>query len=190
MFVCPVPAPPPPRPAGREFAIVRVVVALVMLLLATVVPAAATDPVSLPEPTAPPLLVVDGAIDIANRDGAAVFDRPMLESLGLRTLRTSTTWTDGTVLFEGVLMRDVLRAAGARGETVEAAAINDYRIRIPITDFETYDVLIALRMNGKDLSLRDKGPLWIVYPRDDHSELKNGRRDHRWVWQLNRLRVR
>lgn len=174
----------------------RVVAALlVLLVLAAVTPASAAaiarpEPVALPEPTQPPLLVVEGAIGATNRDGAAVFDRPMLHALGLRTLRTSTTWTDGVPTFEGVLLRDVLRAVAAQGETVEAIALNDYRIRIPVSDFETYDVLIALSMNGKELTARDKGPLWIVYPRDDHPELKNGRRDHRWVWQLKTLRVR
>ncbi|SOD98152.1 molybdopterin-dependent oxidoreductase [Caenispirillum bisanense] len=150
-------------------------------------PSSAAGP--LPQPSGAPLLTVDGAIDATNRDGKAVFDRAMLERLGMHALRTGTTWTDGVNTFEGVLARDVMAAVGARGDTVIAIAINDYRIDIPVSDFSDYDVLFALRMDGKDLTARDKGPLWIVYPRDDHAELQDGRRDHRWVWQLNALRV-
>lgn len=143
----------------------------------------------LPQPQGAPVLIVDGAVTRTNRDGAAVFDRAMLEDLGLHRVRTSTTWTEGARTFEGVLARDVLAAAGARGATVLAQAVNDYRIDIPVSDFADYDVLLALRMDGRDLTLRDKGPLWIVYPRDAHADLQNGALDHRWVWQLNRLRV-
>lgn len=162
--------------------------ALVVLATAALAPAgAAAD--GLPQPSGEPVLTVEGSVAKTNRDGVAVFDRDMLERLGLRTLRTGTTWTEGVTTFEGVLVRDVLKAAGAEGETVVARALNDYRIDIPRSDFQDYDVLLAMRMDGKDLTARDKGPLWIVYPRDDHPELQNGRSDHRWVWQLNALRV-
>lgn len=165
-----------------------VVVLMVLIgMVAAALPSSAAGP--LPQPSGAPLLTVDGAIDATNRDGKAVFDRAMLERLGLHTLRTSTTWTDGINTFEGVLARDVMAAVGARGATVIATALNDYRIDIPVSDFSTYDVLFALRMDGKDLTARDKGPLWIVYPRDDHEELQDGRMEHRWVWQLNALRV-
>lgn len=162
--------------------------ALVMLAAAALAPVAGAAE-DLPQPTGEAVLTVEGAVANTNRAGAAVFDRGMLQGLGLRTLRTGTTWTEGVTTFEGVLVRDVLKAAGAEGETVVAQALNDYRIDIPRSDFQDYDVLLAMRMDGKDLTARDKGPLWIVYPRDDHPELQNGRSDHRWVWQLNALRV-
>lgn len=161
--------------------------ALLMLVTAAVAAPVHAEP--LPAPSGEAVLTVEGAVANANRDGAAVFDRAMLERLGLHTLRTGTTWTEGVTTFEGVLARDVLAAAGASGDTVVAVALNDYRIDIPASDFREYDVLLAMRMDGKELTARDKGPLWIVYPRDDHPELQNGRSDHRWVWQLNALRV-
>jgi hypothetical protein len=39
------------------------------------------------------------------------------------------------------------------------------------------------------MTMRDKGPLWIVYPRDDYSVLHDARYDSRWVWQLNKLHI-
>jgi hypothetical protein len=43
--------------------------------------------------------------------------------------------------------------------------------------------------DGQLLKVRDKGPLWIVYPRDEYSALRNNIHDSRWVWQLNRLQI-
>jgi hypothetical protein len=143
----------------------------------------------LPKPSGKVILTVSGKITVTNGDGTASFDRQMIESLGLRTLRTTTTWTDGVKVFEGVPARELLKRVGAAGKLVAASALNDYTVEIPASDFETYDVLLALRMNGQDLKLSDKGPIWIVYPRDDHAEIRNATHYSRWIWQLKSLKV-
>ncbi|RNF33908.1 molybdopterin-dependent oxidoreductase [Paracoccus methylarcula] len=110
------------------------------------------------------------------------------------TLVTHTAWTEGPRKFEGALARDVLSAAGIEKDfqkikSIEAVALNDYRISIPATDFTDFDVLIARKMDGKPMTRRDKGPYWIVYPRDENPELAESQYDHRWVWQLWRLQI-
>lgn len=102
---------------------------------------------------------------------------------------TTTSVTDGPRTFEGFLIRDLLEAHEADGEVVVARALNDYQIEIPLSDFERFDVIGALSMDGVPLRPRDKGPIWIVYPRDDHPELQDIRYDTRWVWQLVSLHV-
>lgn len=52
------------------------------------------------------------------------------------------------------------------------------------------DVLLAQKINGKALTRCDKGPFWIVYPPDQHSELNDSRYDHRWAWQLKQLQIK
>lgn len=115
--------------------------------------------------------------------------RSALAALPQHRLVTSTTVTDGQPVFEGFLMRDLLQAHGLEGEKVVARALNDYQVEIPLSDFDTFDVIGALYMDGEALSPRDKGPIWIVYPRDDHHELQDIRYDTRWVWQLVSLHV-
>jgi hypothetical protein len=73
---------------------------------------------------------------------------------------------------------------------VVATALNDYVASIPLREPYDYPVLLALKMNGEYLELRDKGPIWIVYPRDQFSELRNSMVDKKWVWQLSELEVR
>ena len=143
----------------------------------------------LPQPQGEVILAVSGRIENSNSPEGAFFDRAMLEALGTEKLRTSSPWTDGVVEFEGVPARAVMRAVGAAGERAVASALNDYQIDIPLQDFENYPVLFALKMNGRDLTVRDRGPIWIVYPRDDYPELRNERVNARWVWQLSGLTV-
>tara|TARA_R100000365_G_C2746374_1_gene75644 strand:+ start:2681 stop:3268 length:588 start_codon:yes stop_codon:yes gene_type:complete len=136
------------------------------------------------------VLTMTGNISRTNRDDMAVFDRAMLTTLPAAVLETSTVVTDGTRRFDGFLMRDLLESVGAQGEVVTATALNDYVIDIPMDDFEQFDVLVATHMDGEALLPSDKGPLWIVYPRDDHAELQDIRYDYRWVWQLLELDVK
>jgi hypothetical protein len=118
------------------------------------------------------------------------FDRAGLEAIGSGFLQTATPWTDGRPVFRGVLARDLLTAVKAEGTMVRAIALNDYRYDIPLSDFEDYPVLIAYEMNGEPLSVRDKGPLWIVYPLDQYSELQNSTTRRKMVWQLEELQIR
>jgi hypothetical protein len=142
------------------------------------------------EMTGPVVLTVSGNIANANAGGAFKFDRAMLESLGVTTLKTTTVWTTGEVEFEGVLVRDVLNAAGAHGSEVVATALNDYVATLPLTELYRYPVMLAFKMNGEYMHVRDKGPIWIVYPRDQFPELQTSMTDKKWVWQLRELEVR
>lgn len=134
-----------------------------------------------------PILHITGTV----ADGAPVsLTRADLEALPQHVIETHTVVTDGVRSFEGPLMRDLLDHVGADGEEVVALALNDYEVTIPVADFENYDVVAALTMDGERLSPRDRGPIWIVYPRDDHAALQDIRYDYRWVWQLASLEVR
>jgi hypothetical protein len=145
---------------------------------------------SLAAPQGRPILDVTGSIATTNAGDRAQFDLAQLEQLGVAKMQTTTAWTEGVSTFEGVLVRDVLAAVGAKGDTVTAVALNDYKIDIPIADFAKYPVILAFRMNGQELRIRDKGPLWIVYPQDDHPELKTKQTQAKWLWQLKELRIK
>ena len=146
------------------------------------------------ETLAPPhdqvILTVTGAIANTTAPGRADFDRANLEHLGLTKLVTWTPWTEGEIEFEGVLARRLMAAVGAKGTEVHATALNQYEEAIPLADFQSYDVLLALCMNGRPMRVRDKGPIWIIYPWADHPELDDFLTREKSVWQLTTLDVR
>jgi len=164
----------------------------IVTLLAVITPAIATagETGRLSSPVDELVLEVHGAIAQTNVDGAAFFDLAMLKALPPVELRTTTAVTDGVRRFDGFLMRDLLELVGASGSVVTATAFNDYVIDVDVDEFHRFDVVVAYAMDGQPLLASDKGPLWIVYPRDQHAELQDIRYDYRWVWQLSRLDVR
>lgn len=145
---------------------------------------------TLPLPSGEVILVVDGLISRGNTLGEAHLDLGIIQGLPSHSLHTTTAVTDGVSQFEGVLMRDLLDLLYAEGKTVTAQALNNYSVDIPISDFHEYDVLLATHMDGERLLPSGKGPLWIVYPRDDWRQLQDIRYDYRWVWQLHLLTVK
>ena len=137
------------------------------------------------------LLEVTGHIaDAMDGGGGARFDRQALEAMPQHRITTSTPWTDGVSVFEGPLLCDLLEMVGAKGTVLQARALNDYAVEIPISDCERYPVILALARDGERLSRRDMGPIWIVYPRDDFPELQLETVNARWIWQLTELEVR
>lgn len=134
-----------------------------------------------------PILTISGLIGSAQ---SIQFSYSELRKLPHHHVRTSTVVTDGVIHFEGVLLRDLLASVGAKGKIVEALALNGYAIDIPVKDADQYDVLVAWAANSTLLDPKDKGPLWIIYPRDQFKILQDMRYDYRWVWQLKQLTVR
>lgn len=127
---------------------------------------------------------------VGTQSGRAFYGVEDLAALPQHKIVTHTSVTDGPQVFVGPLMRDVMADAGLEVDTITATALNDYEIAIPTSDFTRFNVIAALSMNGEALTPRDKGPVWIVYPRDDHTELQDIRYDYRWVWQLIRIEPR
>ena len=159
------------------------------VLASTVVSAAADDAGRAAKPGGRPLLTVLGAIE--KGDGQKVtFDRAAMEAMPVAVVETKTPWTEGVTRFEGVRLTDILARVGASGKEVVATAVNDYAVTLPVEDENGAEPVIAYKMNGKPMSLRDKGPLWIVYPFDSDRNLEAEKYYSRSIWQLKSLTVR
>jgi hypothetical protein len=112
----------------------------------------------LPAPTGKPVLTISGKIGNTNVGDKAVFDLAMLEKLGMKTMETTTPWYTGKVRFDGIPLNKLMDLVGAKGTSARVLALNDYTTIIPIDDFYKFPVIMALKMNGEYMRIRDKGP--------------------------------
>lgn len=135
------------------------------------------------------VLALSGKVHSPNRGDRAVFDMAMLEQLVQHSFTTKTPWYGEPHTFTGPLLRDVLAAAGADGQRLRAVALNDYRVDIPAEDAKLYDIVVARLMDNKPMTVRDKGPLFIIYPFDAQPELRNTIYYSRCAWQLKAIEV-
>jgi hypothetical protein len=157
------------------------------MALAALTGFAAAD--GLPPPKGRVVLTVAGQIGQANRGKEAVFDMAMIEALPQHSFTTRTPWYDRPVKFTGPLLADLLAAAKAQGKTIKASAINDYTISIPLTDAQAHGVIVARLLDDQPMAVRDKGPLFVIYPFDSKAELRSSTYYERSIWQLKRISV-
>lgn len=144
----------------------------------------------LPKPTQPVILTVDGAITVRNEKAGAVFDAAMIDALPVHSIRTWTPWFPGPVTFSGPLLSDLLDAVGAKGQTLHMVALNDYAVDVPMADARRFGPVLARRIDGKVIGVREKGPLFLIYPFDDKPDTRSEIFYSRSIWQLARITVR
>jgi hypothetical protein len=146
---------------------------------------------ALDTPTGKVLLTVSGTLAQTNERGAASFDLAMLQKLPQQSFSTRTPWYPQARKFTGVALRDLLAAVGApRGATLKTVALNDYRVDIPPEDVTRNEALLAYLLDDQPMSVREKGPLVVVYPFDDRPELRNALHYSRAIWQLRSIELK
>ena len=147
-----------------------------------------TASAELAAPTGDVVLTVVGKVTETNGgDGVVFLDRALLEAMPSATIDTSTIWTQGKHSFEGVSLATLVDQLGIKASNLRAIAINDYAVDIPITDAVEGGAIIAYRIDGKEMSIREKGPLWVIYPYDDNADYRKEVIYSRSIWQLDRI---
>jgi len=97
-------------------------------------------------------------------DRAFAFSRADLLKLPQRSLEAKYPNWPAAVRVSGPNLKDVLAAAGARGDTVIVRAVDGYAPELTMTEVQAGTFVLALAADGKPLSLGGRGPLWLVFP--------------------------
>ncbi|WP_269532263.1 molybdopterin-dependent oxidoreductase [Chitinimonas sp. BJYL2] len=145
---------------------------------------------ALDKPTGRVMLTITGGVSQANAGKDAQFDLKMLEALPQHSFTTKTPWYPEPMKFTGPLLRDVLARAGAKGSKIIAVALNDYKAELPFADAAEHEVIVALKRNDRLMSIRDKGPLFLIYPFDNKPALRTEVYYGRATWQLKALQIK
>jgi len=150
---------------------------------------ASAETVCLPAISGPAVLEVRGLIGHRNQGDSALFDDDMLGMLQQTAFTTSTIWTPGPTRFSGPTLRGVLECVKAEGDLLIAEAANNYRVIFDPSDIEADSPIIARRIDDKPFGLRERGPLWIVFPYDRDPRYRTEKTFGQSIWQLVSLTV-
>jgi hypothetical protein len=135
---------------------------------------------------------LDIPLVIATKDDAPLhLDLADLDAMPQESFVTGTLWTEGETRFSGVPLAVLLDQAGIGDDATRIAlvALNDYKVEIPLDEIEDTRPIVATRMDGKVMAVRDKGPYWLVYPYDEDTRYRTEAIYARSIWQLGQLRV-
>lgn len=118
-----------------------------------------------------------------------ILDDDVLVTIGAEDLMTRTPWTEGVARFGGVPLAKILSAVGVTSGSVRAIALNDYAVEFSAEDAIAKGAFIARTMNGRELTIRDKGPFWMIFPWSARPELESASVQAMSVWQLRELEI-
>lgn len=141
--------------------------------------------------SAMPVFAADLQVTWINAAGMTVASRSLslaeVEALPQREITTGTPWTQGKSTYRGPELQTLAGLEKAKLRSVQVEALNDYQASIELKDVENYHPVLASRLDGRAMRVRDKGPFWIIYPVDDNPGLANQLTYSRMVWQVKSL---
>ena len=139
---------------------------------------------TLSKPTGPVLVTVSGLISQRNAGDAAQFDAAMLNALPASQIVTKTPWHTAAARFAGPSLKALFNAVGAKGKSFRLTAQDRYEVSIPLEDVDSFGPVLALRMDAKELTIRSRGPVLLMYPFDSYAQIDTDVYYGRSVWQL------
>lgn len=115
-------------------------------------------------------------------DKAFAFDRAMLQDLPLNEIRAQPPQYSAPATFKGPLLKDILKALGAEGASIQTRALDGFAVDLSAEDLAGKDWTLALGANGRPFGIGDKGPLWLMHT---PSAIKVAEaEEQRWPWAL------
>jgi hypothetical protein len=142
---------------------------------------------SLAVPAGKPMLVLKGAVVGQGGGGQVTADLAGIDALTQHEMTVLEPFLKKRVTFSGVLVSDLLVAAGAgtAATRLEVHAVDDYVMSLTITDLVAQGALLATRSGGREMAVKNGGPSRLVFP--DGSRL--GKNVDLWVWSVDVMTV-
>jgi hypothetical protein len=133
------------------------------------------------------VLTVSGDIGERNNGKRLDLDLASLEKMRRVRLEAAEPFLKRRVMFEGVLLADLLAVAGVpeSATKVSLTALDDYKVDFSVADVRSSQMLLATRADGKHMPVDRSGPIRIVFP--DSSSL--GRNPDLWIWSVSSMKV-
>ncbi|OQY35560.1 MAG: hypothetical protein B6241_01250 [Spirochaetaceae bacterium 4572_59] len=140
--------------------------------------------VSFPSSTDSTIILTIEADDLVK-----TYSLAQIEQLGMKKMGTNTYWPEDDGIYEGVLLSSLLKDVNLQEiDSLKIVALDDYTCEIPREHWKNWPVLVATRRNGKVLTVKEKGPMRIIYPKFLGEELDDEYRTIYWIWNIKAMK--
>ncbi|MGL5007724.1 MAG: hypothetical protein ACRC53_10275 [Plesiomonas sp.] len=110
-----------------------------------------------------------------------------LNALPQHQITTSTPWHTQARTFSGPSLTDILALGKIQSDRIEIDSINGYQITLSPTELAPYDPILATHVDGKEMRIRDNGPIWLVLPLDKYPNLHSSTYYAQMAWQIRSI---
>lgn len=117
-----------------------------------------------------------------------VFSEQQLQALPQKTFKTKHTWATVAQEFSGPLLTDVIQQICPQAKEVYLRSLDQYSVTIDVQKVAKYEAILGLKIDGRPLTVREKGPIWLMINTDNLNVAAHNL-DNMLVWQLYYIRV-
>lgn len=137
-----------------------------------------------------PLFSAELDVRIENHQPKTLVYDQLVSKYPSTSFTTQLPWYPEARQFTGVRVSDMLKQLGIQDTTsVSFIALNDYTASVTIENIEKYEPIIAYKMNGKKMKVRNKGPYWLVFNLDKFPEIDSTTFRSQMVWQIGEIMI-
>ncbi|MFM4992170.1 hypothetical protein ACEUCK_09570 [Aeromonas veronii] len=124
-------------------------------------------------------------------DGQQVtLDEAALSALPQTEFTTTTPWTQGAHHYRGPTLSAVLAAQGIPdARKIAVSALNGYQQVVDLALFDGVPLTLVRQEDGKPLTRRNKGPLWLLIPFTTYPKLDVPAIHNCMAWQVTRIEI-
>lgn len=98
------------------------------------------------------------------------------------------SWEKRSDLYEGVFLNDLAKKYGTKDtKQIKLIALDGYNIDYSKELYESQRILLSFKVNGKYISIKDKGPMRVVFVDFDSSKKSDNDNLHKWMWMIKKI---
>lgn len=125
-------------------------------------------------------------LKVRTAEGERAYTIEALQELKTDVLRTSTPWTTTEHVYAGVWLRDLVADAGISPDArLRLEALNGYRVVEDLGFLLESGGFLAFQRGAHPMSVREKGPVWLLYPFSERPQLNERNVRMAAVWMLH-----
>jgi hypothetical protein len=122
--------------------------------------------------------------------GAVTLTREDIAKLPQRTLTEQPTSFPAPIVFKGPSLAEVLKLAGAAGDTITLTAADDYAVDIAADEINAFDPILAIEKDGVRMAPDDFGPFFVMWPFKETPEIDNETFQAKAIWSVVKIEVK
>ncbi len=144
---------------------------------------------AMPAMAADALFVLSGTNSKGEMVNVAM-TRPAADEFGLTEIQTKLV-SQGEDLHKvkGIAIGGLIKKYDLVGGSLAIEALDGYSIDVPRSVIDSYPAIIGLEIDGRPISVRERGPAWLIYPVSSFKELDSPEFEARSVWQIKAIKV-
>lgn len=97
-------------------------------------------------------------------------------------------WEKKSDEYEGVMLNDFIKFYGKDGiKAIHLVALDDYKVTITKELMKSERILLVTKINGQYQSIKQKGPMRIVFLDFDKTNAKYEKSLPLWLWMINKI---